>query len=125
MCRIQFLVAEGLLRPKAKAVGAAPEAGIQEPESVAPGEFPEPVDSPEELDESEKNLRRAIDVIPALAWFAMPDGSMEFLNKQWRDYTGLSPAETTGWGYQAAFHPEDREKGIRAMPELFSRKRTC
>src|SRR5580700_10331196 len=55
MCRIQFLVAEGPLRPKAKAVGAALEAGIQEPESVAPGEFPEAVDSPEELDESEKN----------------------------------------------------------------------
>jgi len=118
MCRIQFLVAEGLLRPKAKAVGAAPEAGIQERESVAPGEFPEPVDSPEELDESEKNLRRAIDVIPALAWFAMPDGSMEYLNKRWRDYTGLSPAETAGWGFQAAFHPEDREKGIQRCRSL-------
>ena len=118
MCRIQFLVAEGPLRPKAKAVGAALEAGIQEPESVAPGEFPEAVDSPEELDESEKNLRRAIDVIPALAWFAMPDGSMEYLNKRWRDYTGLSPTETAGWGFQTAFHPEDREKGIQRCRSL-------
>ena len=118
MCRIQFLVAEGPLRPKAKAVGAALEAGIQEPESVAPGEFPEAVDSPEELDESERNLRRAIDVIPALAWFAMPDGSMEYLNKRWRDYTGLSSAETVGWGFQTAFHPEDREKGIQRCRSL-------
>jgi hypothetical protein len=37
---------------------------------------------------------------------------MEFLNKQWHDYTGLSPAETMGWGYQAAFHPEDRKNAI-------------
>ena len=117
-CRIQFLVAEGPLRSKAKAVGAALEAGIQEPESVSPSEFAEPVDSAEELDESEKNLRRAIDVIPALAWFAMPDGSMEYLNKRWRDYTGLSPAETVGWGFQAAFHPEDREKGIQRCRSL-------
>ena len=125
MCRIQFLVAEGPLRPKAKAVGAALEARIQEPESVAPGEFAEAVDSGEELDESEKNLRRVIDVIPALAWCARPDGSMEFLNRQWRDYTGLSPAETVGWGYQAAFHPEDREKGIQRCRQLGHRKRTC
>jgi formate hydrogenlyase transcriptional activator len=118
MCRIQFLVAEGPLRPKAKAVGAALEAAIQEPESVAPGEFAEAVDNAEELAESEKNLRRAIDVIPALAWFAMPDGSMEYLNKRWRDYTGLSPAETVGWGFQAAFHPEDREKGIQRCRSL-------
>src|ERR1700740_1759313 len=104
MCRIQFPVAEGPLRPKTKAVGASLEAGIQEPESVAPGEFAEAVDSAEELDESEKNLRRAIDAIPPLAWFAMPDGSMEYLNKRWRDYTGLSPAEPVGWGLQAAFH---------------------
>jgi len=85
---------------------------------VAPGEFSEAFDSPEELDESEKNLRRAIDVIPALAWFAMPDGSMEYLNKRWRDYTGLSPAETAGWGFRAAFHPEDREKGIQRCRSL-------
>ena len=33
-------------------------------------------------------LRRIIDTIPALAWCAMPDGSIEFLNKRWLDYTG-------------------------------------
>ena len=31
-----------------------------------------------------------IDEIPALAWSCLPDGSGEFLNKQWLDYTGLS-----------------------------------
>jgi formate hydrogenlyase transcriptional activator len=70
------------------------------------------------LDSSEKNLRRAIDVIPALAWFVGPDGSIEFLNKRWHDYTGLSPAETAGSGFLAAFHPEDREKGIERCRSL-------
>jgi formate hydrogenlyase transcriptional activator len=45
---------------------------------------------------------------------------MEFLNRQWHRYTGLSPAETTGWGYQAAFHPEDRKNGIERCRMLFS-----
>lgn len=75
---------------------------------------------PNELNGAETNLRRVIDTIPALAWCARPDGSMEFLNKQWLDYTGLSPAETMGWGYQAAFHPEDRKNGMERCRKLFS-----
>ena len=78
------------------------------------------VENAYELDAAESSLRRVIDTIPALAWCARPDGSMEFLNKQWRDYTGLSPAETMGWGYQAAFHPEDRKNGMERCRKLFS-----
>lgn len=69
---------------------------------------------------SEASLMRIINTIPALAWCARPDGSMEFLNKKWHEYTGLSPAETIGWGYQAAFHPEDRKNGIERCRSLFS-----
>ena len=65
-------------------------------------------------------LRRIIDTIPALAWCAMPDGSIEFLNKRWLDYTGLSLAEARDFGYQAAFHPDDRENGREKCSTLFS-----
>lgn len=72
------------------------------------------VDADHGLDGAETSLRRVIDTIPALAWCARPDGWMEYVNKRWRDYTGLSPAETVGYGYQAAFHPEDqKDKGER------------
>ena len=33
---------------------------------------------------------------------------MDYLNKRWHDYTGLSPEDARDWGYQAAIHPEDR-----------------
>jgi PAS domain S-box-containing protein len=56
---------------------------------------------------SEHKLAAIIDTIPALAWCNLPDGSNEFLNKGWHEYTGLSPEESHGWGWQAAFHPED------------------
>jgi formate hydrogenlyase transcriptional activator len=82
--------------------------------------YAEAVETANELDAAENSLRRVIDTIPALAWCARPDGSMEFLNRQWHDYTGLSPAETMGWGYQAAFHPEDRKNGIERCRKLFS-----
>jgi PAS domain S-box-containing protein len=48
-----------------------------------------------------------IDTIPATAWYGLPDGSKEFLNKRWHDYTGLSAEESYDWGWQAAVHPED------------------
>ena len=56
---------------------------------------------------SEAQLRRIIDTIPTLAWCNLPDGSNEFLNQRWHDYTGLSPEEAHGWGWKAAIHPED------------------
>src|SRR5262245_2930802 len=61
----------------------------------------------EALQSSERNLAAIIDTIPTLAWCNLPDGPNEFLNKGWHDYTGLSPEESHGWGWQAAFHPED------------------
>jgi len=48
-----------------------------------------------------------IDTIPALAWCNLPDGPNEFLSKGWHEYTGLSPEESHGWGWQTAFHPDD------------------
>jgi formate hydrogenlyase transcriptional activator len=72
------------------------------------------------LNGTDGSLKRVIDRIPAMAWCARPDGSMEFLNRQWHNYTGLSPAETMDWGYQAAFHPEDRENGLDKCRKLFS-----
>jgi PAS domain S-box-containing protein len=48
--------------------------------------------------------------IPALVWSALPDGSHDFLNQRWLEYTGLSLGEGLGWGWTAAFHPEDRAR---------------
>jgi PAS domain S-box-containing protein len=60
-----------------------------------------------EVQKSEAKLRQVIDAIPALAWCNLPDGSNEFLNKGWHEYTGLSAEESHGWGWQQAFHPDD------------------
>jgi PAS domain S-box-containing protein len=61
----------------------------------------------EEIQKSQSRLRQVIDTIPALAWCNLPDGSNEFLNRAWHDYTGLTPEESQGWGWQVAFHPDD------------------
>ncbi len=59
------------------------------------------------MNPSETQLRIMIDTIPTLAWSCFPDGTTEFLNKRWLEYTGLSQEEAVGWGWQSPVHPED------------------
>jgi len=73
-----------------------------------------------ELQTSEARLRQVIDTIPTLAWCNLPDGPNEFLNKKWHEYTGLSPEESHGWGWQAAFHPEDLPPLMEKWRELLT-----
>jgi formate hydrogenlyase transcriptional activator len=74
----------------------------------------------EVIKDSETNLRRVIDTIPTLAWCNSPDGPNEFLNKRWHEYTGRSHEESTGWGWQAAFHPEDVPPMMKKWRELLA-----
>ena len=114
-------MAEGQSRLKVRSNGRALDGGGEVGGPVQQGEsHQELMQTASVLDDSASSLRRVIDTIPALAWCARPDGSMEFLNRQWHDYTGLSPAATIGWGYQAAFHPEDRKNGMERCRKLFS-----
>src|ERR1700740_233332 len=53
------------------------------------------------------DIRRAIDAIPALAWSSYSDGSVDFVNQRWCEYTGRSPEESYRWGWKAAIHPDD------------------
>ena len=53
------------------------------------------------------DFRAMIDKIPAMAWACRPDGTTEFLNQRWLDYTGVSMADSLGWGWQAAIHRDD------------------
>jgi PAS domain S-box-containing protein len=57
---------------------------------------------------AEDRLRQVIDTIPALVWSALPDGSRDFLNQPWVEYSGLSREEALGWGWTSVIHPEHR-----------------
>jgi PAS domain S-box-containing protein len=56
----------------------------------------------------EERLRLIIDTIPVIVWRKLPDGSADFLNRNFREYTGLSLEDGMGWGWMNAFHPDDR-----------------
>src|ERR1700719_668993 len=68
----------------------------------------------------EHNLRQVIDTIPTLVWCTGPDGSTEFLNKRWHDYTGFSPEESRVRGWQPTVHPEDLPRVVAKGQELLA-----
>ena len=83
--------------PLEKTVDAAMNVGLRQDESMAA----------DALRRREDYLRLTIDTIPVLAWCSRPDGSNEFLNQRWLDYTGLTIEEARGWGWKVAIHPDD------------------
>jgi PAS domain S-box-containing protein len=54
-----------------------------------------------------QDVRLVVDAIPTLAWSAQADGSADFFNQRWLDYTGLSAEQARDWGWTAALHPDD------------------
>jgi len=56
----------------------------------------------------EQRLRRIIDTIPTIIWRESPDGSVDFLNQRFHEYTGLTLEDGLGWGWLNALHPDDR-----------------
>jgi PAS domain S-box-containing protein len=74
-------------------------------------------DADEAYNVIEERLRLIIDTIPTIVWSKLPDGSADFLNRNFREYTGLSTEGGMGRGWMSAFHPDDRlmEKWPAAM----------
>ncbi len=60
----------------------------------------------EALLESEERFRTMINTIPQLAFMARPDGYLFWYNNRWYDYTGTTPEQMEGWGWQSVHDPE-------------------
>jgi PAS domain S-box-containing protein len=59
----------------------------------------------EALRESEGQLRTLADAVPQLVWMADADGYIFWYNQRWFDYTGTSPEQMEGWGWQSVHDP--------------------
>lgn len=62
--------------------------------------------------------RAILDALPAIAWCKLPDGSNEFVNQRWQNYTGIPEDEARGLGWQAAVHPDDLPKLTEKWAEI-------
>src|SRR5580704_14192810 len=53
------------------------------------------------------DLQMLTETIPAMVVCALADGSVEFTNRAWQEYTGDSLQQLRGSGWQTAIHPDD------------------
>src|SRR5258708_1100219 len=68
----------------------------------------------EALHASEENFRLIVDSIPAFAWYASPDGKIEYLNQRIMDFTAERQENLVGFGWANVLHPEDVESTKKA-----------
>jgi PAS domain S-box-containing protein len=59
----------------------------------------------EALRRSEDEFRTMANAIPQLAWIANTDGWIYGYNEGWYKYTGTTPSQMEGWGWQAVHDP--------------------
>ncbi len=55
---------------------------------------------------SEERFRQMAESIPHLAWIARSDGHIFWYNQRWYGYTGTTPDQMEGWGWQSVHDPE-------------------
>ena len=78
------------------------------------------------LRESEKRFRTMANAMPQLAWIARPDGHIFWYNQRWYEYTGTTPEQMEGWGWQSVHEPGQLPKVLerwKAPRERVSRSR--
>src|SRR5712672_1646083 len=63
---------------------------------------------------SEESFRLIVDSIPAFAWYASPDGKIEYLNQRIMDFTAERQENLVGFGWANVLHPEDVESTKKA-----------
>ncbi|WP_263359057.1 PAS domain-containing sensor histidine kinase [Acidicapsa ligni] len=54
--------------------------------------------------------RDVMSAIPVYVWSALPDGTVDFVNPQWQQYTGLPASAAFGWKWESVIHAEDVDR---------------
>src|SRR6202047_5660999 len=75
-------------------------------------------DALDRLGEEAARLQTVIDTVPSFLWTSLPDGSKEYLNKRWYEYTGLTLEQGKGWGWKVVVHPDDLDQLVREWRAL-------
>jgi PAS domain S-box-containing protein len=73
-----------------------------------------------DVNPSQAQLRIMVDTIPTLAWCCFPDGTIEFLNRRWLEYTGLSQDQGSGFGWYLAVHAEDLGELVKTFHAILA-----
>jgi PAS domain S-box-containing protein len=70
--------------------------------------------------EAEDRTRLIIDTVPAQLWTETPEGVVDFVNRRWVDYTGMTLEQAVGSGWNRMVHSDDIERVLSTWRTLIS-----
>lgn len=64
------------------------------------------------LREAGERFRFMAESMPQKIFTASPDGGLDYMNRQWENFTGMPSATMLGWGWASIIHPDDLEENV-------------
>ncbi len=65
------------------------------------------------LRQSAERFRFLAESVPQKIFTALPNGEVDYFNRQWTEFTGLSFEQIRDWGWLQFIHPDDVEENVR------------
>lgn len=65
------------------------------------------------------NFVQLAETLPQMVWRTLPNGSRDYFNQRWYEYTGLSFEQSKGKGWSLILHPDDYERTINIWQTSF------
>ena len=78
------------------------------------------ISSQHALQESENRYRFLAESIPHIIYTCTPEGNIDYTNKKWLEYSGLSITLTVDYFLNNCVHPDEREKSINSWKEVIN-----
>jgi diguanylate cyclase (GGDEF)-like protein/PAS domain S-box-containing protein len=77
-----------------------------------------------QVEEMQRSLasrwRKTLDTIPQMVWSMRPDGTEEYYNEQWAEFTGVQVGGKTGLSRLDLVHPADTQLATQAWEEALA-----
>ncbi|MDQ3754101.1 MAG: PAS domain S-box protein, partial [Acidobacteriota bacterium] len=67
----------------------------------------------QKIQESAERLRFMAESMPQKIFTAKPNGEVDYFNRQWMEFTGLSFEQIRDWGWTQFIHPDDVAENVR------------
>ena len=62
---------------------------------------------------SQARFQQLLETLPQMAWTARPDGTINYYNQRWYDFTGSTFTDLQDWSWEQFMHPDDLATTLR------------
>ena len=73
----------------------------------------------------DRHFRTLAESLPQIVWLASADCCVGYQNRRWCEYTGLSSADSMGFGWKRAFHADDLPETLRRWERAVREGEPC